>query len=265
MPVNPIGMREALIGNIMNRRSKSSGGDLGSILMDAANAKLLNQVVNTPTRKRTPNNAAMSAIADRYDSTASRYRAASTNIQNSHGRSNVADAALKNANDIMGRLTELSAMASDPTMNDGDRSSLNAEAQELQQELNNMGTMTRYNGQEVLTGSSTSTYVGDGTISSTDADISNVTNELVGLDLSTQNGANAALTQVDSAMSKLTEERAKVGATANRFDRADNIAMTQATNLASSAENMRTSMFGEIGSLFGEDLAPFVNQLFGFE
>ncbi|MDI3537411.1 MAG: flagellin [Eubacteriaceae bacterium] len=57
---------------------------------------------------------------------------------------------------------------------------------------------------------------------------------LAGIDLSTQTGANSAITTIDNAISSVSSERAKLGAVQNRLDHTIN-------NLGTSSENLSTA------------------------
>jgi flagellin len=260
--ISGYGIKSALIGQILQR--KPTGSDFGSILMGMENAKLLEQVVNSRPRRRSRSSAASLAIADRYESSATRSRVGSQNASIGISRTSTANAALESSRDIVSRLSELSVMASDSMLTDSDRSALNAEAQALKQELSDIQSGTQFNGSPILQGSSVTTFTGEGSISTTDANLAGVNTDLASFDLSTQAGANAARANVESASTKLSIEMARSGANENRLQRAADLATTQANNMEQAASTIRESEMGTIGNLFGSELASVVNELFGF-
>lgn len=254
-------VKSSLIGNIVKQKKK--GNDIGSLLSNMKDSKLIDQIASTPSRRRPMVNPANLAVADRLDTSVLRRRAGARNIQNSALKSNTADAALQNASDIVGRLNELAASATDPLKNNSDRAALNAEAQALTQELNDLQNNASFNGQKILQGSSTSTFTGDSSITTTDADLTSVNTDVSSIDLSSSAGASAALSSLESAQTNLNVERAKVGANANRLSREHDFAITVANNEQAAADNTRSSSLGDIGSAFGPELAGFVNELLG--
>jgi len=258
------GVREALIGFIQRSRTNLGGG-LAGLLADARSSALLEQVINaTSSGVRRGSYSSELAIADTLDLNARLSRAGSTNAQIGISRSATADSALSSATDIVGRLGELSARASDPTLSDADRQVLNSEAQGLQEELSYLRDNASFNGQPVLQGTATTTLTSpDTSVSTVDADLDNVTTPLAGLDLTTTSGANAGLSASRDALDALSLERVQVGSNQNRLERARDFALTEASNLEEAAAGIRENELGIIGAAFGPQLAPIVNELAG--
>lgn len=264
MAISPIGsQRKASLFSMVMKKQKK-GNSLGDQLANAANAKLLEQIASSnPGRTRRPGPASL-AIADRLDFGATKSNIGAQNADFGSLKSATADAALQNASDITNRLGELAVRASDGMLNDGDRAALNAEAQALKQELSDIQSNTTFNGTAILQGSSTSTFTGEGNITTTDANLSQVNADVATFDISTQAGANSAISSAQTAQTSLIKERVINGANQNRFDRESDFARTAAVNKQRSAEVIRSGEMGTFGSLFGPELSGVVNELMGF-
>jgi flagellin len=262
--LNPIsGTKEALLGMIERKRKNSKQGGIAGLIQDKQFADLFSQVANTQKRNKFTINPADMAIADRLDLSSNISRIGSNNAASSAIRFDVADAALGNSREVVNRLTELSAMATNPMLNSQDRQALDAEAQQLKQELGRIQSNSTFNGQPILQGSSVSTFTGEGTISSTDGNLSQVIADVASIDLTTMSGANSALSAISTASTSLSAERARVGSTSNELIRASDFSITVANNKSIAADGIRTNSLGMIGSLFGPRLAGVVNELLG--
>lgn len=261
--INPISqVQSALIGQVLSRKKNHTG--LAGLLEDFANAQLLEQIVRARPRRQARRRPSEAAIADRFEFNARKSRAGSRNASLGVNRANTASVAMENVREITNRLSELSIMASDPLLNDGDRIGLNEEAQQLKSELIDLENNTTFNGSPILQGSTTSTFTGDGSVSTTDADLSGINASLAALDFSTQASSEAAITDIEEASKQIGVQTARSGANENRLQRASDLANVQADNTQAAAENIRSSNLGEIGSLFGEELTGVVEELFGF-
>lgn len=128
------------------------------------------------------------------------------NGYSAQNQNNITHHSIEHAQKVVGRLHELAIRANDSTLKNNDRTALNNEAKGLQSELNQ--------------------------ISFHNADGNQITDPVKGLDLSTQVGAEDALTQLSDAQTALDRERAIVGA--------DSAATTRQIELAT-AEDSTTS------------------------
>ena len=264
MAISPIGsQRKASLFSMVMKKRKT-GNSIGDLLSNSANTKLLEQIASSnPGRTRRASPSSL-AIADRLDFGATKSNIGAQNAEFGALKSATADAALQNASDITNRLGELAVRASDGMLNDGDRSALNAEAQALKQELSDMQSNTTFNSTPILQGSSTSTFTGEGNITTTDADLTQVNSDFASFDISTQAGANAAIASAETAQTSLIKERVINGANQNRFERESDFARTSAAQKQRSAEVIREGGMGTFGSLFGPELSGVVNELMGF-
>ena len=138
----------------------------------------------------------------------------------------VADGGLSEASSIVTRLRELAIEASNGTLSDGQRTTLQQEAGALSEELGRIEQTTEFNGTRVFEdGVSLDVQAGDdaGETIAIDPGGSFVAPlGLDGIDLSTVDGAREALGVLDAASENISSRQAELGATDNRFRVAGN-------------------------------------------
>ena len=121
------------------------------------------------------------------------------------------------------------------------RTYIQSEFSQLISEISSIATGTRYSGQSLLDGTSTfsagvSVLVGSSATDTIDIKLSDLTASTLGvssLDVSTQSGATAALTTLDTAIDTVSKARADIGAQESRFNFSADSISTQTQNLQS--------------------------------
>ncbi|HEY3434006.1 MAG TPA: flagellin [Rhodocyclaceae bacterium] len=93
------------------------------------------------------------AISQRFTSQIRGLDQAQRNANDGISLSQTAESALQSSGDILQRIRELAVQASNATNSTSDRQALNAEVQQLTQELQRVSTATQFNGQNLLDGS----------------------------------------------------------------------------------------------------------------
>ena len=96
------------------------------------------------------------AISERFTSQIRGLDQARRNANDGISLAQTAEAALQSSGDILQRVRELSVQSANATNSAEDRQALNAEVQQLTQELQRISTTTQFNGQNLLDGSFTS-------------------------------------------------------------------------------------------------------------
>lgn len=179
------------------------------------------------------------AIAERMNSQVRGMHVAIRNANDGISLAQTAEGALGKLADMLQRMRELAVQSANATNGPSDRSNLDAEYQQLSQEITRTMAGTRFNGLAILAGSAGSLtfQVGPGTSTNDQVTVgtSNLaSNALVtavtGGGISTTATAQTAMTNVDAALDLINSERANWGATQNRFD-------AVISNLQVSAEN----------------------------
>lgn len=156
------------------------------------------------------------------------------------------DVAIRNANDgisvgqtaegALGQITgnlqrirEIAVQSSNSSITDTQRGNLQKEADQLTQEISRTVQTTNFNGQALLSGTTTLTFqVGasgqsDNQVTFSTAELTAIAGYAADLtatgtiDISTSAGASAALSALDEAISSVTTQRATFGSVQNRF------------------------------------------------
>ena len=165
---------------------------------------------------RAADDAAGLAIAEGFRSDVRQLNAEVRGIQTGVNAIQTAEGGLGAQSDAVARIRELAVQSANGTLSDDQRQALNAEAQQLLQEIDNTAQNTEFNGLRPLDGSAgTITLDGEGDL---DIQFSESTVDslgLNGLDISTQAGASAALATTDAAADQINQNRSSLGAQEN--------------------------------------------------
>ncbi|WP_079433174.1 flagellin [Zoogloea sp. LCSB751] len=203
------------------------------------------------------------AIADRMNSQAKGFDVAIRNANDGISMAQTAESAMQAITDNLQRMRELAVQAANGTYTSGDRSSLDLEFQQLNQEIARVVGGTTFNGQSVLgSGVSFTFQVGAGTastdsISVTSAQVglssasfgSTTAGALSGSGISASVGAaQSAIASIDAAIDTLNTARANWGAVQNRFS-----SVVQTLQVAS--ENAKSSRGRIMDADFAQETA----------
>jgi flagellin len=153
----------------------------------------------------------------------------------------VAEGGLNETSNILTRLRELAMQSASDTVGDSERQMTNLEYQNLKSEMDRISQVTEFNGKKLLNGEGDKYdfQVGSGNSDSEDrisfdaASLNASTGSIgiEGADVSSKQGAQDSLAQVDSAIEKVSSQRAVLGATQNRLT-------STVSNLEVYSENM---------------------------
>lgn len=161
----------------------------------------------------------------------------------------VAEGGLNEISNIMTRLRELGIQASSDTVGERERGFINTEVGNLTQEADRISKTTRFGGVNLIDGTGVKFDFQVGTNNdekldriSYDAQNTNATIDnlgIGGLDFSTKEGAQSALTTIDEAQAKANGFRAGLGALQNRLSSTvDNLNVTY-ENVAAANSRIR--------------------------
>ncbi|MCA8948708.1 MAG: flagellin FliC [Planctomycetes bacterium] len=158
-----------------------------------------------------------------------------------------AEGALNEVSSILIRLRELAIQASNGSVSNDDKNTLNEEFSSLVSEINRIGSSTEFNGVKLLDGSSSSVtfQVGFGTI--TDIDTISVslnatlssTLSLQSLDIGSGGTTTTAITNIDTAINQVSSLRGTLGAVQNRLGSTINNLSIQVENLSAAESRIR--------------------------
>lgn len=203
------------------------------------------------------------AIATGMKADAAVLQQAQTNLQNGTAVLNTADGALSNISDILTRMKTLTASAQSGSGSSTDLSYIDAEYEQLKDEINSISTNTTFNGSPLLDGTSAySNGTGvDFMVGTTSTD--KITVKVAATDTATlgignvpiDNATDAAseMNALDGAITTISTARANVGATLSRMSfRSDQI-NTSIQNLDSAKSAIMDTDIAATQSKFSSD------------
>ena len=184
------------------------------------------------------------AIASRMSSQVKGLEQAARNANDAISMTQTVEGAGKEILNILTRMKELAVQAGSGTYSDTDRDAMDLEYQQLEAEILRIETNTKWNGQALLDGADTvAVQIGAGssqTMSLSFGDWTTTANSgvfsvaLTSYDLQSASNAATAMTNLDTAITKASEELAKYGSYTNRLEyAADNLSNIAANTDAS--------------------------------
>lgn len=161
-------------------------------------------------------------IANRLSSQASGTQVAIRNANDAFSLASVADAALSGIDDASGRINELSLRAANASLSAADRDAIQQEITQLQGQVTDIQSNTTFGGQQLFNQSSSSQFqVGPGantTIGLGLPDLSGQIDALSQIDVTTQAGAQTAITTTQQVSEQVNSTRGQIGAFQNRIE-----------------------------------------------
>lgn len=163
-------------------------------------------------------------ISERMRSQIRSYAVASRNTQDGISLVQTAEGALNEVSNILGRMRELAVQASNGTLTEEDRTTINTEFAQLLEEVDRIATTANFNGLTLFNGDNDEVGIQVG-INGEDADLitielQEVTADGLGidsLDVSETDDARSALETIDAAINSVNTARGDLGASQNRL------------------------------------------------
>lgn len=183
---------------------------------------------------RASDDAASLAVGTKLKADVAALKQAQINAGNGQSVLQVADGALQQVSDILIRMKTLATQASTGSISDTERGYLDNEYTELENQLTDISTDTKFNGTELLDGSFSETFqVGVAATDTVAIAIATDVGALTGIGqaVATAAGAATASAAIDADIQTVLGARATIGGQMSRFD-------FIGSNLATSIENM---------------------------
>ncbi|HAG07336.1 MAG TPA: flagellin FliC [Peptococcaceae bacterium] len=138
-----------------------------------------------------------------------------------------AEGALNETHSILQRMRELAVQSANDTNTDADRAQIQAEVDQLLQEIDRIANTTEFNSKVLLDGSFSGSgngllfHIGANSGQTLTLEINNMKASALsvnGLSVSTQANAEAAIATIQSAIDKVSNQRSALGAVQNRLE-----------------------------------------------
>ncbi|MBU6152958.1 MAG: flagellin FliC [Bdellovibrionales bacterium] len=209
---------------------------------------------------RAGDDAAGLAISERIRASTRSLSQAGRNAQDGISMIQVAEGGTNEISNILVRMRELSIQAASDTIGDKERSFIDKEVQQLRSEIDRIASTTEFNGTKLLNGSGNKLEIQVGINNNAaqdrlvfDAQQQNVGTEALGIEgISTANkeSSQVNLAKLDSALTRLNENRSALGALQNRLQSTINNIGTYRENLEAARSRIRdTDMASETSEL----------------
>jgi flagellin len=206
---------------------------------------------------RAADDAAGLAISEGLRSQVGGLKVAVRNAQDGVSVVQTAEGALTEVHSILQRVRDLTVQAGNDSNNAAARTNIKTEIDSLGDELTRIGASTNFNGTKLLDGSASALtfQVGAGDQASESQVVVDLSSANVGaigtavkvLDVSSAANALTSLTTIDTNISTVSTERAKLGASQNRFEHTINSVNVAIENLSASESRIRdTDMASEM-------------------
>ncbi len=175
---------------------------------------------------------------------------ASTNAQDGISLIQTAEGALNETHSILQRMRELAVQASNDTNVTADRDAIQKELKALTSEITRIGSQTEFNTMKLLNGKFSGTSLNLQVGANKDQNITfnignmrasalNLTQTTIGSAVSTYTNATAFISTVNAAITKVSEQRSKLGAIQNRLEHTIANADNTAENLQAAESRIR--------------------------
>ena len=200
------------------------------------------------------------AIADGLHANVTALTQSARNATDGLGMLQVADGSLAQVTTLLNRAVTIATEAANGTVSTQQQAALDAEFTAIKSELDRIGTNTTYNGNQVFSGTASSVYLSDGTSagsSSITITVGTLAQSAIGFsagltavdisgdDLTSATNAQAALTDISSAIANVAADRGTLGATMNRLQSASNVISNQVQNLSAAENSIRSADMGQ--------------------
>lgn len=166
--------------------------------------------------------AAILSISQRFNARATGAYQASDNALAGISLLQTAEGAMGQSQGVLQRMRELSLQGANGTLNASDRQSIQAEMDQLSEQLDAIADQTTFNDRKLLdgtlSGSGLSLQVGPNAGNTSRVSLSSVKASdlgLAGVSAATPQDATSALSSIDQAMARLSSSRSQVGARIN--------------------------------------------------
>lgn len=188
-------------------------------------------------------------IIDRLTTQVEGNRQAISNAYDGVSLTQVAEGGLSGINDDVNRIRELSVQAGNGLLNEADRNALQSEISQLQENITQTIDQTNFGGQPLLSQEGSINFqVGANAGQQIDVETQDVAarlDNILNVDVSTNEGAEQALEIADEALELVGSARADLGATQNSFESAARNLSQSDTNLSAARSRLQDTDFAQ--------------------
>ena len=210
-----------------------------------ATSKSLEKLSSGFKINRAGDDAAGLAISEKMRSQIKGLETAQTNANDGISMVQTAEGALTEVHSMLNRMVELATKSANGTVQASvDREAIKAEVTALSSEIDRIAAHTKFNGTELLSGTNTTITLQVGETSAQTIAVSLTSMSTAGLAINTlavdsQTGASAAIDTINTAINKVSTQRAALGAIQNRLEHTINNLSVTSENLTAAESRIR--------------------------
>jgi flagellin len=215
--------------NYLTSTLNASSQNLQKILQKMATGLAINQASD---------DAAGLAMSQDLESQARGFKAAADNVSDAGDAMNITQGVASQSTDILQQQRDLALQASNGTLTDTQRQSIDTEYQQLTQQLDQQANGAQYNTQGVANGTGLASGNAQiqaspdagGAISAPQVNLTSKALGMAGTSVATAGQAQNAINSIDNALNSLNSSQSTVGAFANKLGYENDNLNTEATN-----------------------------------
>ena len=211
-----------------------------------ATSKSLEKLSSGFKINRAGDDAAGLAISEKMRSQIKGLETAQSNANDGISMVQTAEGALTEVHSMLNRMVELATKSANGTVETTvDRSAIQAEVTALSSEIDRIATHTKFNGTALLSGVNTAVtlQVGETSAQTISVSLTNMSSASLGVSatnlVSTQDNAAAAIETINTAINKVSTQRAALGAVQNRLEHTINNLSVTSENLTAAESRIR--------------------------
>ncbi|CEP84917.1 flagellin N-terminal helical domain-containing protein [Paraclostridium sordellii] len=182
------------------------------------------------------------AVSEKMRSQIRGMEQADRNVQDGISMVQTAEGALQEAGNIAQRMRELGIQAGNDTLADTDRSKIKTELTQLQEEMTKIGEETKFNGKNLLSGTTSFTIQAGANQEIrkiTTIDLVSQAKTLSKIEVGNASQAQSYVAEVDKTLEAINTGRATLGATQNRLECTSSNLTTSTENLSAAESRIR--------------------------
>jgi flagellin len=212
---------------------------------DSAQGKSLEKLSSGLRINRASDDAAGLVISESLRSQVGGLKVALRNAQDGISVTQTAEGALNEVHSMLQRMRDLSVQASNGSNNASGVAAAQAEVDQLAAAIGDIASTTKFNGKALLSTSGTISFqVGANNGETLTVNLGDMTASAL-LSGTTVTAGSAAIATLDTAIGKVSEQRAKFGAAQNRLEHTINNLSVTAENLSASESRIRDTDMAE--------------------
>ncbi len=195
-------------------------------------------------------------VSDRLTAHINGYNQGVRNANDGIALAQTAEGAMDEVSTMLQRIRTLSVQAANDTYTSTDRSAMQSEITQLADEIGRIASQTTYAGSKILRGSSSELgsggtlqiHVGSGNghnVQLSLTDIATIQSAAAGVSVTSQSGAESAITVMDTQIKNLDSARSTLGAQMNRLESAARNSSNISENLSDARSRIRDTDYAE--------------------